>query len=95
MAGSLISNFMMFLPERTKWFCLIGLCVFVFGIYIPYDKYKNKKKQTKKAPPKQKPVSKPADRKQTGQLDALKKAGLLTEEEYRERIRKLQKGEEV
>lgn len=92
MAGMLISNYMMFLPEMTRWFCLIGLAVFIFGIYIPYDKYKKKKKQTKKTfskPPNQKSVHKQTDRKQAQQLDILKEAGLLTEEEYRERLRKL------
>lgn len=92
MAGMMISNFMMFLPEMTRWVCLIGLAVFIFGIYIPYDKYKQKKKQSRKTfsrPTRPKPVKKPVDWKRVQQLDILKEAGLLTEEEYRDRLRKL------
>lgn len=92
MVGMLMSNFMMFFPRTTQVFCAIGLAVFFFGIYIPYHEYKQKKKQTKRAaprPPKRKPVKKPVDWKQMQQLDILKEAGLLTEEEYRERVRKL------
>ena len=92
MAGSFMSTYMSFFPRGTQWFCLIGLFVFFWGIYVPYDKYKQKKaKEAKKhpKPPKQKPVKKPVDWKKIEQLDHLKEAGLLTEEEYRERIRKL------
>ena len=92
MAGSFISTFMSFFPQKTQWFCLIGLFVFFWGIYVPYDKYKQKKKKEElknPKPPKQKPVSKPVDWKQMEQLDTLRNAGLLTEEEYRERVHKL------
>ena len=92
MAESFLSTFMSFFPQNTQWFCLIGLFVFFWGIYVPYDKYKQKKKGNKKDRPKpsrQKPVKKPVDWKQVEQLDTLKDAGLLTEEEYQERIRKL------
>ena len=94
MVGSIISTYMMFLPEATKWFCLIGLAVFFFGIYIPYDKYKQrKKKQAKKGPP-QKPRmvtrgSPEIRRKQLEQLETLRKAGLLSDEEFQEKKRNL------
>ena len=88
MAGSFISTFMSFFPQKTQWFCLIGLFVFFWGIYVPYDKYKQKKKKNAK-PPRQKPMKKSVDWKQVEQLDTLKNAGLLTEEEYKEKMRKL------
>ena len=92
MASMLISNFMMFLPETTKWFCLIGLAVFVFGIYIPYDKYK--KKREKKNPPQKQQTRTAAEdsggRKRLEQLKTLRDAGMLTEEEYRKKKRELQ-----
>ena len=96
MAGSIISTYMMFLPETTKWFCLIGLFVFFFGIYVPYDKYKQKKKKNSNNPPhKQKPRKTITRglaedrRKQVEQLETLRKAGLLSEEEFREKKREL------
>ena len=96
MAGSIISTYMMFLPETTKWFCLIGLFVFFFGIYVPYDKYKQKKKKNSNNPPqKQKPQktitrgTAEDRRKQVEQLETLRKAGLLSEEEFREKKREL------
>ena len=95
MVGSIISTYMMFLPETTKWFCLIGLAIFFFGIYVPYDKYKQKKKNRKDPPQNQKQkktvTRKTADvrRKQVEQLETLRKAGLLSEEEFRERRREL------
>ena len=97
MAGTIISNFMMFLPEKTKWFCLIGLGVFVFGIYIPYEEYKKKKKQARKRAPKQSEMSeradfeKAGDRKQLEQLKTLKTAGIISEEEYQEKKKELQR----
>lgn len=91
MAGTIISNFMMFLPEQTKWFCLIGLCIFVFGIYIPYEEHKKKKKQKQKNHPQRTdPVQRTApDRRKLEQLKALKNAGLLSEEEFQEKKRGL------
>ena len=92
MAGSVISTFMSFFPQSTQWFCLIGLFIFFWGIYVPYDKYRQKKKKEGKKNPKpsrKKLAKKPIDWKQVQQLDILKEAGLLTEEEYQERIRKL------
>ena len=92
MAGSFISTFLSFFPRGTQWFCMIGLFIFFWGIYVPYDKYKQKKKKEAKKSPKpsrQRPVKEPIDRKKAEQLYSLKEAGLLTEEEYKERIRKL------
>lgn len=95
MAGSFMSTLMMFFPQQTQWVCIIGLCIFVFGIYIPYEEYKKKKKQRQKNLPKKQEMEKhvslrPADgQKQLEQLDTLKKAGLLSEEEYREKKRKM------
>ena len=97
MVGSVISTYMMFLPEATKWFCLIGLFVFFFGIYIPYDKYKQKKKkQAGKEPPQKQTTRKTAARgtaddrkKQLEQLETLRKAGLLSEDEFQEKKRNL------
>ncbi len=93
MAGSLISNFMMFLPQQTQWFCIIGLAVFVFGIYIPYEEHKKKKKQQQKNSPQKKEQvrhTRPAaDQTKLEQLRALRQAGLLSEEEYQEKKREL------
>lgn len=92
MASMFMSNFMMLLPETTKWFCIIGLAVFFFGIYIPYDKYKQKMKKGGKWPPRlfeRKPVKEPIDRKQAEQLKTLREAGILSEEEYQEKKREL------
>lgn len=97
MAGTIISNFMMFLPERTKWFCLIGLCIFVFGIYIPYEEHKKKKKQAQKRAPKQPKMAKRTASEKTGnqkqleQLKTLETAGIISEEEYREKKKELQR----
>ena len=97
MVGSVISTYMMFLPETTKWFCLIGLFVFFFGIYIPYDKYKQKKKKQAGKEPTQKQTTRKTaaggtagDRKkQLEQLETLRKAGLLSEDEFQEKKRNL------
>lgn len=92
MAGSFMSTFMSFFPQSTQWFCLIGLFIFFWGIYVPYDKYKKRKQKEERKnpkPPRHKPERKPVDWKQVQQWDTLKDAGLLTEEEYQERIRKL------
>ena len=93
MAGSLISNFMMFLPQQTQWFCIIGLAIFVFGIFIPYEEHKKKKKQKQKNSPQKKVKVRytrpPADQTKLEQLKALRQAGLLSEEEYQEKKREL------
>ena len=94
MAGTIISNFMMFLPEGTKWFCLIGLCVFVFGIYIPYEEHKKKKKQAQKRVSKQPEYTtaeKSGNGKKLEQLKTLKTAGIISEEEYQEKKKELQR----
>ena len=91
MAGTIISNFMMFLPQKTQWFCMIGLCIAVFGIWIPYEERKKKKKQEqKKKPKKQEPAGyagPEADKKKLEQLKTLRDAGILSEEEYLEKKR--------
>lgn len=92
MVGSFMSTFLSFFPQNTQWFCIAGLAIFFFGIYIPFDKYRQKRKKAGKWPPKlfkEKPPKKQTGWKQVEQLDHLKKAGVLTEEEYRERIRRL------
>lgn len=93
MAGMFMSNIMMFFPEMTQWVCLIGLAIFVFGIYIPYDQYRQKKKWAGKNPQrKQKASAAPEEfrndrKRRQEQLKVLREAGILTEEEYREKIR--------
>lgn len=93
MAGSFMSTLMMFFPQQTQWVCIIGLCIFVFGIYIPWEEHKKKKKKAKKTPPKEQKTYTAAepsgDRKQVEQLKALRDAGILTEEEYQERKQKI------
>ena len=94
MAGTIISNFMMFLPEKTKWFCLIGLCIFFFGMYIPYEERKKKKKQARKRAPKQAEYAaaeKSVSQKQLEQLKTLKTAGIISEEEYQEKKKELRR----
>ena len=90
MAGSILSTYMMFLPEKTKWFCLIGLFA-AFWLYVQYEERKKKKKQRQKNQPKNpEPVKRASeDKKKLEQLKALKDAGLLSEEEYREKKRGL------
>lgn len=86
MASMFMSNFMMFLPEKTQWFCAVGLAVFVFGIWIPYEERK-KKKKPKNPQKKPEPVERIAeDRRKLEQLKALKKAGILSEEEYQKEM---------
>ena len=89
MASMLLSNFMMFLPRQTQWFCLIGLGVIFFGIYIPYEEHKKKKKQKQKHQQNNPEPVKPDNQTKLEQLKALKKAGLLSEEEYQEKKREL------
>lgn len=95
MASMIISTYAMFLPETTYLFCLVVLCVVFFGIFIPYQEHKKKKKQAQKCAPKQpdKPKhtisEKSEDRKQLEQLKVLKTAGIISEEEYQEKKRGL------
>ena len=91
MVGSIISTYMMFLPQKTQWFCLIGLGIAIFGIWIPYEEHKKKKKQ-KNQSKKQETARRTgleADRKKLEQLKTLKNAGLLSEEEYLEKKREI------
>lgn len=91
MASMIMSTFMSFFPVWTTIFVIVGLYIFFFRIYVPYDKYRQKKKkEAKNSPQKQTPKkSAPtvSDQKQRDQLKALRKAGILSEEEYQKKKR--------
>lgn len=86
MAGMIFSTYTMFLPQHMAVACAIILCIGVFGIYIPWQEHKKKRKQKPKSPPSPHPAS---GKKRMEQLNALKKAGILTEEEYQAKKRGL------
>ena len=91
MASMIMSTFMSFFPVWTAIFVIVGLYIFFFGIYVPYDKYKQKKKKEAKNSPQKQTTQKStptvSDKKQIDQLKALRKAGILSEEEYQEKKR--------
>ena len=95
MASMIISTYMSFLPQGTYLFCCIVLCVGFFGIFIPYQEHKKKKKQaqkrTPKPPEKSKRIVKATDQKHLEQLETLKTAGIISEEEYKEKKKELQR----
>ena len=90
MVSMLMSNFMMFLPETTKCFCLIGMFI-AFWLYVKYEEHKKKKKQQQKYRQQNPEPAKqtPEDRRKLEQLKALKNAGMLSEEEYQEKKKEL------
>ena len=96
MADMIISTYMSLLPQNTALFCCIVLCIGFFGIFIPYQEYKKKKRQAQKRAPKQpeKPgrsaAEKPGEQKRLEQLKTLKTAGIISEEEYQEKKKELQ-----
>lgn len=84
-----MSTFLMFIPERISNLLVILCCVGFFGIFLPWQERKKKKKTTKSpssAPVR--PQSSP-DRSKLEQLDALKDAGILSQEEYEQKRREL------
>ncbi|MBD5154628.1 MAG: SHOCT domain-containing protein [Oscillibacter sp.] len=91
MASMIMSTFMSFFPVWTTIFVIVGLYIFFFGIYVPYDKYRQKKKKEAKNSPQKQTTQKSAptvsDQKQRDQLKALRKAGILSEEEYQKKKR--------
>ena len=91
MASMIMSTFMSFFPVWTTIFVIVGLYIFFFGIYVPYDKYKQKKKKEAKNSPQKQTTKKStltvSDQKQ--QLKALRKAGILSEEEYQKKKREM------
>ena len=91
MVSMLISNFLMFLPEKTQWIYASVFAVIVCGIWIPYEERKEKKKQQQKYRQQNpEPARHTAeDQRKLEQLKALKKAGMLSEEEYQEKKREL------
>lgn len=97
MADMIISTYMSFLPQNTSLFCCIVLAIGFFGIFIPYQEHKKKKRQAQKHSPKQaeKPgqtvSEKPGTQKKLEQLKTLRTAGIISEEEYQEKKRELQR----
>lgn len=91
MASMILSAYTALLPTRTVTICAIILSIGFFGVYIPYQEHKKKGKQTRKSPPS--PAKTETDNKQLDQLNALKKAGILTEEEYQSKKRSLKAGD--
>ena len=88
-----MSTFMSFFPVWTTIFVIVGLYIFFFGVYVPYDKYKQKKKKEAKDTPQKQTAKKStptvSDEKQIDQLKALRKAGILSEEEYQAKKREI------
>ena len=93
MASMIMSTFMSFFPVWTAIFVIVGLYIFFFGIYVPYDKYRQKKKKEAKDSPQKQTTRKSSptgsDKKQIDQLKALRKAGILSEEEYQKKKREM------
>ena len=91
MASMIMSTFMSFFPVWTTIFVIVGLYIFFFGIYVPYDKYKQKKKKEAKNSSQKQTIKKstPTVSDQKQQLKALRKAGILSEEEYQEKKRRM------
>ncbi|MBD5169625.1 MAG: SHOCT domain-containing protein [Oscillibacter sp.] len=89
MASMIMSTFMSFFPAWTTIFVIVGLYIFFFWIYVPYDKYKQKKKKEAKNSPQKQTTQKstPTVSDQKQQLKALRKAGILSEEEYQKKKR--------
>ena len=97
MGGMIISTYMSLLPQKTSLFCCIVLCIGFFGIFIPYQEHKKKKQQAQKHSPKQPKTpkritsEKAGDQKKLEQLKTLRTAGIISEEEYQEKKRELQR----
>ena len=91
MASMIMSAFMSFFPVWTTIFVIVGLYIFFFGIYVPYDKYRQRKKEEAKNSPQKQTTQKstPTVSDQKQQLKALRKAGILSEEEYQAKKREM------
>lgn len=84
-------------PSQSMWILLI-FCVLCYIIWVPWQEYKEKRQERKKRPAKPKASDKrtgppPSDsRQKLKQLKQLWKAGLYTDEEYRQKRKKIQRG---
>lgn len=86
-------------PVQAQWI-LLFFCVLCYVICVPWQAYKEKRQERKKRPAKSNinasdkrtgpPLS--DSRQRLKQLKQLWKAGLYTDEEYRQKRRKIQKG---
>lgn len=103
MGSMVLSTFMMFTPEMANFIFLVIVVVGFFGIYVPLQERKKRGPQPKPkrfperkfprtTPPPERVERVSASGIKLDQLKTLKEAGLLTEEEYRQRRDKMMKG---
>lgn len=100
MGSMVMSTFMMFVPQHVVFLFLAICCVGFFGIYIPYNESKKKgevwkplrwlKRMTSLGVRKEKPAS-TGGRRRLDQLERLREAGIIFEEEYKQRRRRMEK----
>ena len=100
MGSMVMSTFMMFVPQHVVFLFLAICCVGFFGIYIPYNESKKKgevwkplrwlKRMTSLGVRKEKPASTDG-RRRLDQLERLREAGIISEEEYKQRRRRMEK----
>lgn len=91
MASMVISTYLSLLPQNTVLLCCIVLCVGFFGIFLPYQERRKQQAQKRKPKPPEggAAAAEPSDKRRLDQLESLRKAGVLSEEEYREKKRKM------
>ena len=92
MASMIFSTVSMFFPQESVMLAGILLCVAFFGIYIPCQERKKRREAARKRSAKEeRGPEPPMPAVSLEQIETLKKAGLLTAEEYREKKRGLLK----
>lgn len=92
MGGMMMSTFLMFVPREITFLFLVVCCVGFFGIFIPWQERKKKKSSPKSPPNTPVRANSGPDPSKLEQLEALKKAGVLTEEEYRQKREEMFRG---
>lgn len=91
MGSMFMSTFMMFVPQHVEFVFLTICCIGFFGMHIPYQESRKKgevwpplgwlRKIKGAVSPGKKPA-RPVNRR-LDQMESLRNAGLLTEQEYR------------
>lgn len=99
MGSMVMSTFMMFVPQHVDFIFLVILCVGFFGIYVPYNESKKKgevwaplrrlKRVRGLTSPKEKQTRPVSHRLE--QLENLRSAGIISDQEYKERRREMEK----
>ena len=100
MGSMVMSTFMMFVPQHVVFLFLAICCVGFFGIYIPYNESKKKgevwgplrwlRRMMSRTARRENPAH-PDSRCRLDQLKCLKAAGVISEEEYKQRRRRMEK----